>query len=86
MSVRIKEGVSQEVLRRDDRRLAAPEAFFQLGQIDDAQGKADVRGRRRDDGGCIRQMPCVLQRVVAHDHGRGGDRWLRRAVSAESEA
>ena len=34
-----------------------------------------MRGSRCNNGGCIRQMlPRVLKRVVAHHHGRGGDR------------
>ncbi len=52
---------------------AAVVAGLQLGQIGDAQGKADVGGHCRDNGGSIRQVAGVLERVVANRHGVGGD-------------
>ncbi len=71
--LQIKNSVDQEFVCCDDCRLAAVVAGVQFMQIGDAQGKADARKRRGDNGGRIGQMPGVLLRVVADHHGGSGD-------------
>ena len=70
----LNDGGAEGFASRDDHRLADPEAFFQLGQIGDAQRKADVWRGRCYNRGSIRQVASVLERIVANRHRCSGDR------------